>query len=141
MNQNALLAIAASIGLVAGAGGTWLATPTSSVEARAITKTELAAAISADPSLCPVPQVPVVEAPTEDEALAAFRKAQAASPLVWDRNNMPEISLSLGQCDKSSNGPGVSCMATIKLSPQAQPLDRVVGFAKSASGEWVATLN
>lgn len=32
-------------------------------------------------------------------------------------------------------------MATIKLSPQAQPLDRVLGFAKSASGEWVATLN
>lgn len=141
MNQNALLAIAASVGLVAGAGGTWLATPTSSVEARAITRTELRAAISADPALCPVPEAPVVEAPTEDEALAAFRKAQAASPLVWDRNNMPEISLSLGQCDKSSNGPGVSCMATIKLSPQAQPLDRVVGFAKSASGEWVATLN
>ncbi|MEX2745984.1 hypothetical protein AB3480_32975 [Rhizobium mongolense] len=141
MNQNALLAIAGSVGLVAGAGGTWLATPTSPVEARAITKTELTAAISADPSLCPVPQVPVVEVPTEDEAIAAFRKAQAASPLVWDRNNMPEISLSLGQCDKSSNGPGVSCLATIKLSPQAQPLDRVVGFAKSASGEWVATLN
>lgn len=141
MNQNALLAIAASVGLVAGAGGTWLATPTSSVEARAITKSELTAAISADPSLCPVPQAPVVEAPTEDQALAAFRKAQAASPLVWDRNNMPEISLSLGQCDKSSNGPGVSCVATIKLSPKAQPLDRVVGFAKSASGKWVATLN
>ena len=141
MNQNVLLAIAASVGLAAGAGGTWLATPTSSVEARAITKSELTAAISADPSLCPAPQVPVVEAPTEDEALAAFRKAQAASPLVWDRNSMPEISLSLGQCEKSSNGPGVSCIATIKLSPQAQPLDRVVGFAKSASGEWVATLN
>jgi hypothetical protein len=141
MNQNALLAIAASVGLVAGAGSTWLATPKVSVEARAITKAELTAAISADPSLCPVPQVPVVEAPTEDDALAAFRKAQATSPLIWDRNNMPEISLSLGQCDKNSNGPGVSCMATIKLSPQAQPLDRVVGFVKSASGEWVASLN
>jgi hypothetical protein len=141
MNQRALLAIAVSVGLVAGAGGTWLAVPKSSVETREITKAELTAAISADPSLCPVPQAPIVKAPTEDEALAAFRKAQEASPLVWDRNNMPEISLTLGQCDKNSSGPGVSCMTSIKMSPQAQPLDRVVGFAKDASGEWIATIN
>jgi hypothetical protein len=141
MNQRALLAIAVSVGLVAGAGGTWLAVPKSSVETREITKAELTAAISADPSLCPVPQAPIVKAPTEDEALAAFRKAQEASPLVWDRNNMPEISLTLGQCDKNSRGPGVSCMTSIKMSPQAQPLDRVVGFAKDASGEWIATIN
>lgn len=44
---------------------------------------------------------------------------------------MPEISLTLGQCDKNSSGPGVSCMTSIKMSPQAQPLDRVVGFAKT----------
>ncbi|PAQ03802.1 hypothetical protein LRP31_34840 (plasmid) [Mesorhizobium mediterraneum] len=139
MNQNALLTIAATVGLLAGTGGTWLAMP--GVEAQALSKAELTAAISADPSLCPVPQAPIVEAPTEDEALAAFRKAQEASPLVWDRNNVPEISLALGQCDKNSSGPGVSCMTSIKMSPQAQPLDRVVGFAKGASGEWIATIN
>ncbi|RWN28906.1 MAG: hypothetical protein EOR96_32130 [Mesorhizobium sp.] len=88
-----------------------------------------------------IAQAPIIEAPTEDEALAAFRKAQEASPLVWDRNNMPEISLALGQCDKNSSGPGVSCMTSIKMSPQAQPLDRLVGFAKDASGEWIATIN
>jgi len=132
MNQNILLAAAASVGLVAGAGGTYLATTEPKVEAQAI------AAISADPSLCPIP---TVEAPSEAEATAAYRKAHAASPLVWDRNNMPEISMALGQCDKSGSGPGVACMTSVKMSPEAQPIERIVGFAKSASGEWIATIN
>ncbi|WP_419697218.1 hypothetical protein ACN2CC_35620 (plasmid) [Mesorhizobium muleiense] len=59
MSQNALLAIAATVGLLAGAGGTWRAMP--GVEAQALSKVELTAAISADPSLCPVPQAPIVE--------------------------------------------------------------------------------
>lgn len=95
MHQNAIMVIAATLGIMAGAGGTYIATPEPKVEAQAISKAELVAAISADPSLCPIP---TVEAPTEAEALAAYRKAHAASPLVWDRNNLPEISLALGQC-------------------------------------------
>ncbi len=138
MNQNMLLVIAASVGLAAGAGGTYLATSGPDVDSQAIAKAELVAAISADPSLC---AVPMVETPSEEQALAAFRKAHAASPLVWDRNNMPEISLKLGQCDKIDTDPGVVCMTSVKMSPQAQPLDRVVGFSKSATGEWVATIN
>ncbi|MFA1626930.1 hypothetical protein ACDY96_30630 [Rhizobium mongolense] len=138
MNQNILLAVVASVGLVAGAGGTYLATSEPKVEAQAISKTELVAAISADPSLCPIP---TVEAPSEAEATAAYRKAHAASPLVWDRNNMPEISVALGQCDKAGSGPGVACMTSVKMSPEAQPIERIVGFAKSASGEWIATIN
>ncbi len=47
MNQNIVLAIAASVGLVAGAGGTYLGTSEPNVEARAISKAELVAAISA----------------------------------------------------------------------------------------------
>ncbi|PDT50403.1 hypothetical protein CO661_01830 [Sinorhizobium fredii] len=70
----------------------------------------------------------------------AYRKAHAASPLVWDRNNLPEISLSLGQCDKVGAGPGVACMTSVKMGPDAQPIDPIVGFAKSASGEWIATI-
>ncbi|WP_287172531.1 hypothetical protein [Mesorhizobium sp.] len=139
MSQNALLAIAATVGLLAGAGGTWRAMP--GVEAQALSKVELTAA-NLPILLCALFRRPrSSKAPTEDEALAAFRKAQENSPLVWDRNNMPEISLTLGQCDKNSSGPGVSCMTSIKMSPQAQPLDRVVGFAKDASGEWIATIN
>lgn len=138
MNNAVLLAITAGVGLAVGAGGTWLAIPHPAVEATTITKADLTAAITADPSLCPLP---VVEKPSEGEALAAFQNAQSSSPLVWDRNDMPKISLALGQCDKNNNGPGVSCMTSIKMSPQAQPLDRVVGFAKGASGEWIATIN
>lgn len=137
MNNAVLLAIAAGVALVVGASGTWLAIPHPTVEARTITKAELTAAITADPSLCPLP---VVEKPSEDEALAAYQNAQSSSPSVWDRNDMPKISLALGQCDKNNDGPGVSCMTTVKMSPEAQPLNRVVGFAKAANGEWVATI-
>ncbi|WP_104668211.1 hypothetical protein [Ensifer adhaerens] len=138
MNQNILVAIAATVGLVTGAGGTYLATLEPKVETQAISKAELVAAISADPSLCPIPKV---EAPTEAEATAAYRKAHAASPLVWDRNDRPDISVALGQCDKTGSGPGVACMTSIKMSPEARPIDRIVGFSRSASGEWIATIN
>lgn len=137
MNNAVLLAIAAGVALVVGAGGTWLVISHPTVEARTVPKAELTAAIAADPSLCPLP---VVEKPSEDEALAAYQNAQSSSPLVWDRNDMPKISLALGQCDKNDNGPGVSCMTTVKMSAEAQPLNRVVGFAKAANGEWVATI-
>ncbi|TGR00933.1 hypothetical protein EN833_30395 [Mesorhizobium sp. M4B.F.Ca.ET.190.01.1.1] len=137
MNNAVLIAIAAGVGLAIGAGGTWLAVPHPTVEARTITKAELTAAVTADPSLCPLP---VVEKPSEGEALAASQNAQSSSPLVWDRNDKPKISLGLGQCDKNNHGPGVSCMTTVKISPKAQPLNRVVGFAKAANGEWVATI-
>ncbi|MER9832589.1 hypothetical protein NKJ51_30370 [Mesorhizobium sp. M0134] len=137
MNNAVLFAITAGFGLAVGAGGTWLAIPHPTVEARTITKAELTTAITADPSLCPLPGV---EKPSESEALAAYQNAQSSSPLVWDRNDMPKISLALGQCDKNNNGPGVSCVTTVKLSPEAQPLNRVVGFAKAANGEWVATI-
>ncbi|MER9304223.1 hypothetical protein [Mesorhizobium sp. M0496] len=137
MNNAVLLAITAGVGLAAGGGGIWLAIPHPTVEARTIAKAELTAAIAADPSLCPLP---VVEKPSEGEALAAYQNARSNSPLVWDRNDLPKISLALGQCDKNNNGPGVSCMTTVKMSPKAQPLNRVVGFAKAANGGWIATI-
>ncbi|RWB51852.1 hypothetical protein EN836_23760 [Mesorhizobium sp. M1C.F.Ca.ET.193.01.1.1] len=137
MNNAVLLAITAGAALVVGAGGTWLVISHPTVEARTVPKAELTAAIAADPSLCPLP---VVEKPSEGEALAAYQNAQSSSPLVWDRNDTPKISLALGQCDKNNNGPGVACMTTVKISPEAQPLNRVVGFARAANGEWVATI-
>ncbi|MER9651053.1 hypothetical protein [Mesorhizobium sp. M0199] len=146
MNQNILLALAATAGLVAGAGGTWFAVSSFSNETRAISKAEITAAIEADPSLCPTtlapppaPKTSELVIPTEAEALAAFRKAQESSPLVWDRDQLPEVSLTLGQCDTNNSGPGVACMTRIKLSPEAEPLARPISFAQSASGEWVAT--
>ncbi|MEY9323484.1 hypothetical protein [Sinorhizobium fredii] len=136
MNQNALLAIAASVGLVAGAGGTWLATPTSSVEARAITKTELTAAISADPSLCPAPEQTAtpqststnLEIPSADEANAAFRKVKPS---------FPSATLAIGQCQTNTMGPGVSCAVDITWKPGREAQSGVVGFAKTPTG-WQA---
>jgi hypothetical protein len=136
MNQNALLTIAASVGLVAGAGGTWLATPTSSVEARAITKTELTAAISADPSLCPVPEQAAaprststnLEIPSADEANAAFRKVKPS---------FPSATLAIGQCQTNTMGPGVSCAVDITWKPGRDAQSGVVGFAKTPTG-WQA---
>ncbi|AJD43933.1 hypothetical protein RGR602_PB00402 (plasmid) [Rhizobium gallicum bv. gallicum R602sp] len=116
MHQNVIIAIAATLGIAAGAGGTYLATSEPKFEAQAISKAKLVAAISADPSLCPIP---TVEAPSEAEAQAAYRKAHAASPLGWDRNNLPKISLALGQCDKAGAGPGVACMTSVKMAPDA----------------------
>lgn len=76
MHQNAIVAIAATLGIAAGAGATYIATSEPKVEAQAISKAELVAAISADPSLCPIP---TVEAPTEAEALAAWQSACSVS--------------------------------------------------------------
>lgn len=47
-------------------------------------------------------------------------------------------SLAIGQCDNARAGPGVTCMAAVKIG---RPIDRIVGFAKSASGERIATIN
>ena len=135
MNGNILIALAAGGGLIIGAGATWLVASTHEVAPRAPTSAEIAAYIAANPSLVPPPAPPALIMPTEAEALAAYRKAYARNPMRWGDVNA--TSLKLGECDKS--GLGVSCMATIKLSDQTQPSDRVVGFSKAASGEWVAT--
>jgi hypothetical protein len=137
MHQNAIIAIAATLGIAASAGGTYIATSEPKVEAQTISKAELVAAFSADPSLCPIP---TVEAPTEAEALAAYRK-HTASPLVWDRNNLPDVSLALGQCGKAGAEPGIACMTSVKMGFEARPIDRIGGFTKSAAGDWIATIN
>ncbi|WEX79416.1 hypothetical protein PYH37_006323 (plasmid) [Sinorhizobium numidicum] len=43
MHQNAIIAIAATLGIAAGAGGTYIATSEPKVEAQAISKAELVA--------------------------------------------------------------------------------------------------
>ncbi|SIR25796.1 hypothetical protein SAMN05880590_11564 [Rhizobium sp. RU35A] len=138
MNSNILTLAAAGIGILAGAGGTYLIMPEPEPVVRAPTDAEIAALIAANPSLIPEPPAPVLEIPTEEEALAAYRKAYARNPLRTGRGEA-DVTLALGECDENASGPGVSCVAAIKRNPNAAPLDRVIGFAKSASGEWVAT--
>jgi hypothetical protein len=131
MNTSVLVIAAAGVGILAGAGGTYLLAPELQATVRAPTEAEIAAVIRANPDLIPEP-------PTEEEAVAAYRKAYARNPLRTGQGE-DAVSLALGECDKSSTGHGFSCVAAIKRNPSAKPLDRVIGFAKAASGEWVAT--
>ncbi|XUP61510.1 hypothetical protein FS819_028655 (plasmid) [Allorhizobium sp. Av2] len=75
--------------------------------------------------------------PTEAEALAAYQEAYSRNPMS-ERGSEKEITIALGECGKNATGPGVSCMLAIKYNPGARPIDRVIGFSKSATGEWVA---
>lgn len=138
MNTSLLIVAAAGVGILAGAGGTYLLIPQPEPVVRAPTDAEIAAIIAANPSLLLPPPTPKIEVPTEEEAIAAYRKAYARNPLRTGQGE-ESVTLALGECDENSNGPGVSCVAAIKKNATAKPLDRVIGFAKSASGEWVAT--
>jgi hypothetical protein len=138
MNSSVLVIAAAGVGIFAGAGGTYLLAPEPQAIVRAPTVAEIAAVIRANPDLLPEPPAPILEVPTEEEAVAAYRKAYARNPLRTGQGE-DAASLALGDCDRNSTGPGVSCVAAIKRNPSAKPLERVIGFAKSASGEWVAT--
>lgn len=135
MNQGFLLSAAAGIGLIVGAGGTWI-TLSDTGSGDKVPQAAIVAAIKADPSLCPIPQAPrpAVEAlpeltiPTKDEAVVAFRKAKPS---------FPSANIELGDCDKNTMGPGVSCAVQIVWKPGGQPQSGVVGFAKTAAG-WQA---
>ncbi|TCQ02447.1 hypothetical protein C8J34_11823 [Rhizobium sp. PP-F2F-G36] len=70
MNSNILIVAAAGIGILAGAGGTYLILPEPEPIVQAPTDAEIAALIAANPSLIPEPPAPVLETPTEEEALA-----------------------------------------------------------------------
>lgn len=138
MKQYLLLAIIGVGGLAVGGTGGYIISSgsTNSTEVPTVTKEQVVAAIETDPSVC---EAVGLDIPTDEEAQAAFNQANRSSPLAYNRENDPEISVKLGQCDKNSMGPGVACMATVKYTPQAEPQTRTIGFAKSAEGEWVAT--
>ena len=145
MNQNALLALAASAGIAVGAGGTWFAVSNSTSNAKALAKADIVAAINADPTLCPVPDEPAssakLDVPTQAEALIAVRKLEEKNPLLWDRSELEKLSVSLANCWPVDGANGmVECVTNVKKNPSAQAIARTVGFAKDQpSGEWIAT--
>lgn len=145
MNQNALLALAASAGIAVGAGGTWFVVSNASSNSTAIAKADIVAAIKADPTLCPVPDEPAASAkldvPTQAEALLAVRKLEEKNPLLWDRRELENLSVSLANCWPVDGATGmVECVTNVKKNPSAQTIARTVGFAKDqSSGEWIAT--
>lgn len=144
MNQNALLAIVASAGIVVGAGGTWLISSNSTSESSAIAKADIQAAIKSDPSLCPVPQVDdkesSIEFPSQADALAAVRKLEEKNPMIWDRNELKNLSVSLSSCKSSGgNNDAVECITNVKKSPSAQPIARMVEYVRDqTTGDWIA---
>lgn len=139
MNQNILLVIATGVGIAAGSGATYILMPQPNPQVRALTQEEIVAAIAANPSLLPpAPVAPALETPSNEEALAAYSRAYSSNPMRA-RGSEDRISIRLGECDQNPAGPGVSCLTSIKHTPSAQPLDRVIGYSKSASGDWVAT--
>ena len=136
--------IALVIGLVGGSGATWavtsLSTANSNASSQAISKADVVAAIKADPALCPpaepsAPPAPTtpgkasLDIPTADEAQAAF--------LAEKGSTFPNVKISIGQCDKDTEGPGVACAADIDWGDGSKA-NGVVGFAKSPSG-WKST--
>lgn len=145
MNQNALLALAASAGIAVGAGGTWFAVSNASSNTKAIAKADIVAAITADPTLCPVPDEPSPSAkldiPTQAEALTAVRKMEENNPLLWDRSELEKLSVTLANCWPVDGANGmVECVTNVRKNPSAQTIARTVGFAKDqSSSEWIAT--
>ena len=136
--------IALVIGLLGGSGATWAITSASTANSdatsQAVSKADIVAAIKADPALCPpaapaAPQPPaapgnaVLEIPTAEEAQAAF--------LAEKGSTFPNVKISIGQCDKDTEGPGVACAADIEWGDGSKA-NGVVGFAKSPSG-WKST--
>lgn len=91
-------------------------------------RAQVEAAIAADPSYCLAVNL---EVPTAEEAQAAFHRAKGET--------FPNVTITLGQCDQATIGPGVACMSRILWGPDGEPAERLVGFSKSPDG-WVATL-
>lgn len=137
MNGNILVIAAASIGLIAGSGLTYVLMPQPEPVVRAPTEAEIAALVAANPSLLPEPQVRELEVPTHEEALAAYREAYRRNPLRTGRGEL-DVTLVLGDCDKNPAAPGITCIASIRTKPNSAAFDRVIAFAKGPSGEWIA---
>ncbi|MNE06745.1 hypothetical protein D3C80_993440 [compost metagenome] len=78
--------------------------------------------------------------PTPQEAARAYVKATNSMGMVWEKKKEGDYIVALGECAKSSSGPGVICIASIKANiPNAKPFHNKLGFSRSPSGEWVAT--
>lgn len=81
-----------------------------------------------DPVAAPVPGV--TDRPSDDDAVAAVRRfAREAS------TRMPQATLTLGTCARSTLAAGQECAATIVPRPGARPQRRLLGFARFG-GRW-----
>ena len=136
MSSNILVIAALGAGLCVGAGGTYFFMPEPEAVVRAPSEEEIIALVKANPTLIPGP---ILDAPTQEEALKAYREAYSRNPLRMN-NEEDTLTLELGQCDKATMRPGVVCVTSVTFnSKQERPINKLVDFAKAASGDWVAT--
>ncbi|MCP1201090.1 hypothetical protein [Notoacmeibacter sp. MSK16QG-6] len=136
---NALpLVAAAAIGIAAGSLTTYVVMVQPSADLTSTQDTDLHAVVEADPSLC---QAASLIIPTAEEAQIAVNEALRKSPLAYNADAKPDATIALGQCGEDANGPGVTCMTSIRYTPQqTEPKNRLVGFAKNGEGNWAAIL-
>lgn len=133
MNAPLIPIAAAAVGILIGVGGTLVYAPSSlsptTNTTPAPSQEQITAAIAGNPALCATVAVGnAIVAPSEDEAVAAFRRAKGSN----------EATLRLGQCASNSMGPGVQCVVKFKLKARYQEQEGTVGFAKGPDG-WQAT--
>lgn len=117
MKQVITIALTAVIGLSVGSAGT----------------------IAVQRAIGPTETVAELVVPTQAEAQDAYNVAHKSSPMAV-RERQDIASLDIGQCGPDNLGPGVSCMTSVRYTVDAEPQNRLVGFAKNGGGDWVATL-
>lgn len=99
------IAITVAVINVGGSGNEAVETPSPP----AIRRAQVEAAIAADPSCCLAADP---EIPTAEEAQAAFQRAKGET--------FPNVTISLGQCDKDAIGPGVASISRILWGPKGE---------------------
>ena len=90
-------------------------------------------------AIVPTETIAELVVPSQAEAENAYNVAHKSSPMAV-RERQDIASLEIGQCGPDNIGPGVSCMTSVRYTVDAEPQNRLVGFAKNGAGDWVATL-
>ncbi|WLP57459.1 hypothetical protein [Agrobacterium fabrum] len=81
-----------------------------------------------------------LDLPSPREAARAYVKATNSMGMSWGEKKEGDYIVTLGECAKSTSGPGLICMASIKGNvANAKPFHNKLGFTKGPSGEWIAT--
>lgn len=74
---------------------------------------------------------PALALPSNAEASVAMNKHKGDA--------FPKSTVTLGQCDKDSAGPGARCMVDWDLQGDGKNIKKAtVGFSRGPNGEWVA---
>jgi hypothetical protein len=117
-----LVVVSVVIGLAIGSSGTYVAM-----------RNPVTVAVSDSNA-----ETPSLQLPSLAEATAAVNEANRHNPLNY--GTPKPVSIELGQCGANALGPGVACMTTIHKPEASVPLNRQVGFARNAQGQWTAIL-